>query len=87
MDNTVKKTNKQILQEGQDIVDKINKEKEEIEKSLQVIDVLEQKKFNQSEIDEIIKEKEEVKNKINIINSLQNQYYDLVEEAKNNNKR
>lgn len=87
MENVVKKTNAQILKEAQDIVDKIKKETEEIEKNLQVIDLLEQKNFNSLDIEEINKEKEEVEKKMNNINLLQKQYFDLVEEAKNNNKR
>ena len=46
MENTVRKTNIQILKEIQDIVDDINKEKEEVEKRLLVIDMLEKKYYD-----------------------------------------
>ena len=43
MENTVRKTNIQILKEIQDIVDDINKEKEEVEKSINLLSEEEQK--------------------------------------------
>jgi hypothetical protein len=46
MENTIKKTNTQILKEIQDVVDDLNKEKEEVEKRLQIIDFLEKKYYN-----------------------------------------
>jgi DNA repair ATPase RecN len=46
MENTVKKTNTQLLKEIQDVVDDINKEKEEVEKRLQIIDSLEKKYYD-----------------------------------------
>ena len=41
-----KKTNTQLLKEIQDVVESINKEKEEVEKSLQIIDGLEKKYYD-----------------------------------------
>jgi hypothetical protein len=81
------KTNTQILKEAQDIVDGINKEKEEIEKILQFIDFLERKNFDSLDVEEINNEKKEVEKKIEIIDSLQKKYFDLVEEVKNKNKK
>ena len=46
MENTLKKTNTQLLKEIQNVVDDINKEKEEVEKRLQVIDLLEKKYYD-----------------------------------------
>ena len=46
MENTIKKTNNQLLKEIQNIVDDINKEKEEVEKRLQIIDSLEKKYYD-----------------------------------------
>lgn len=46
MENIVKKTNNQILKEIQEVVDDINKEKEEVEKRLLVIDMLEKKYYD-----------------------------------------
>lgn len=46
MENTIKKTNTQILKEIQDVVDDLNKEKEEVEKRLAIIDFLEKKYFD-----------------------------------------
>ncbi len=86
MENIIKKTNVQILKEAQDIVDEINKEKEEVEKMLQFIDFLERKNFDLLDIEEINKEKEKVEKKIATIDSLMNNYFDLVEEVKNKNK-
>jgi hypothetical protein len=40
---TQKKSNTQLLKEAQDVVDDINKNKEEVEKLLQIIDLLEHK--------------------------------------------
>lgn len=45
----IKKTNTQLLKEIQDVVDSIDKEKEEIEKRLQIIDVLEKKYYDLTE--------------------------------------
>ena len=44
--NVIKKTNTQLLKEIQDVVDDINKEKEEVEKRLQIIDSLEKKYYD-----------------------------------------
>ena len=46
MESGTKKTNTQLLKEIQDVVDDINKEKEEVEKKLQVIDYLEKKYYD-----------------------------------------
>jgi hypothetical protein len=83
MEDTIKKTNTQILKEIQGVVDDINKEKEDIEKMLQVVDYLERK----GTIEEVNKEKEEVDKRLQIINSLEKKYYDLIDEAKGNNKK
>jgi len=45
----IKKTNTQLLKEIQDVVDSIDKEKEEIEKRLQIIDILEKKYYDLTE--------------------------------------
>jgi DNA repair ATPase RecN len=80
----IKKTNTQLLKEIQDVVDNIDKEKEEIEKRLNIIDILERKP---NVIDSINKEKEEVDKSLQIINVLEQKYYDLTEEVKNNSKK
>lgn len=46
METNTKKTNTQLLKEIQDVVESINKEKEEVEKSLQIIDGLEKKYYD-----------------------------------------
>ncbi len=46
MENIIKKTNIQILKEIQEVVDDINKEKEEVEKRLLIIDALEKKYYD-----------------------------------------
>jgi len=86
MDNNteIKKTNGQLLKEIQDVVDNIDKEKEEIEKRLIIIDILERKP---NTLDDINKEKEEVDKILQIINVLEKKYYDLTEEVKNNSKK
>jgi len=42
----IKKTNTQLLKEIQDVVESINMQKEEVEKRLQIIDVLEKKYYD-----------------------------------------
>lgn len=46
MENIIKKTNIQLQKEIENVVDDINKEKEEIEKRLQIIDYLEKKYYD-----------------------------------------
>lgn len=49
MENTIKKTNTQLLKEAQDVVEELNKRKEEVESLLVVIDLLEKKYYDLSE--------------------------------------